>query len=288
MKTSGSQGALGFTLIELSIVLVIIGLIVGGTLTGQHLITASRIRAQISQIEKLRLSVNTFYVKYGYFPGDILSNVAGTYGLYHVTGTDANTTGYGDGSGTVDGDFAGAWQMGANFGGETVMFFLHLSQAKMINGFYGIGTHASVYGATTTGGSTSGLPVLNADTTYVGEILPAAAIGDENYVAVGNLNGNNYFVVTGITKLEGVMKAIDSLNRINPTNAYAIDAKADDGLPAKGRVFALDTETNGLGWVANGGDLSTPSANNCVSSSAYNTQNASYARTMSCSLRFSF
>ena len=41
----------GFTLIELSIVLVIIGLIVGGVLVGQDLIRAAQVRATISQIE---------------------------------------------------------------------------------------------------------------------------------------------------------------------------------------------------------------------------------------------
>ncbi len=38
----------GFTLIEMSIVLVIIGLIVGGVLVGQDLIRAAEVRAQIS------------------------------------------------------------------------------------------------------------------------------------------------------------------------------------------------------------------------------------------------
>ena len=37
----------GFTLIELSIVLVIIGLIVGGVLVGQNLISAAEVRLQI-------------------------------------------------------------------------------------------------------------------------------------------------------------------------------------------------------------------------------------------------
>jgi len=42
----------GFTLIELSIVLVIIGLIVGGVLVGHDLIRAAGVRATISQVEK--------------------------------------------------------------------------------------------------------------------------------------------------------------------------------------------------------------------------------------------
>lgn len=49
----------GFTLIELSIVLVIIGLIVGGVLVGKDLIIASEVRSQIGQIEKYNTAVHT-------------------------------------------------------------------------------------------------------------------------------------------------------------------------------------------------------------------------------------
>ena len=66
----------GFTLIELSIVLVIIGLIVGGVLVGQDLIRAAYIRAQISQIEKFNTAVNTFYGKYQALPGDMNATTA--------------------------------------------------------------------------------------------------------------------------------------------------------------------------------------------------------------------
>jgi prepilin-type N-terminal cleavage/methylation domain-containing protein len=51
------KSATGFTLIEMSIVLVIIGLIVGGVLVGQDLIRAAYIRAQITQIEKFNTAV---------------------------------------------------------------------------------------------------------------------------------------------------------------------------------------------------------------------------------------
>jgi len=60
----------GFTLIEMSIVLVIIGLIVGGILVGQDLIHAAEVPAQITQIEKYNQAVNTFRGKYGDLPGD--------------------------------------------------------------------------------------------------------------------------------------------------------------------------------------------------------------------------
>src|SRR5580692_12405602 len=70
-----------FTLIEMSIVLVIIGLIVGGVLVGQDLIRAAGVRAQISQIEKYNTAVNTFYGKYGYLPGDIPAEPAAQFGF---------------------------------------------------------------------------------------------------------------------------------------------------------------------------------------------------------------
>ena len=52
----------GFTLIEMSIVLVIIGLIIGGVLLGRDLISAAAVRAQIAQIEKYNAAVNTLRV----------------------------------------------------------------------------------------------------------------------------------------------------------------------------------------------------------------------------------
>jgi prepilin-type N-terminal cleavage/methylation domain-containing protein len=71
----------GFTLIELSIALIIIGLIVGGILVGQDMINAAATRAQIAQIEKYQTAANTFYTKYGYLPGDIPAIPAAQFGL---------------------------------------------------------------------------------------------------------------------------------------------------------------------------------------------------------------
>ena len=59
-----------FTLIELSIVLVLIGLLVGSVLVGRDLISASQVRAQISQIQEMRTAMNAFRVKYNCIPGD--------------------------------------------------------------------------------------------------------------------------------------------------------------------------------------------------------------------------
>ena len=60
----------GFTLIELSIVLVIIGLIVGGVMVGRDLIEGARIRAQIGQFQEYQIAINGFRLKYNCLPGD--------------------------------------------------------------------------------------------------------------------------------------------------------------------------------------------------------------------------
>lgn len=60
----------GFTLIELSIVLVIIGLVAGGILIGTSMIQATKLRSVISDIEKFSVAVNVFNNKYACLPGD--------------------------------------------------------------------------------------------------------------------------------------------------------------------------------------------------------------------------
>lgn len=60
----------GFTLIELSIVLVIIGLIVGGVLVGRELIEAAEERAVVGEIQKHQTAFNMFKLKYNAMPGD--------------------------------------------------------------------------------------------------------------------------------------------------------------------------------------------------------------------------
>jgi prepilin-type N-terminal cleavage/methylation domain-containing protein len=64
------RGAKGFTIIEMSIVLVIIGLLVGGVLVGRDLILVAEVQKTGTLIDQLNTAVNTFKDKYNCLPGD--------------------------------------------------------------------------------------------------------------------------------------------------------------------------------------------------------------------------
>ena len=240
----------GFTLIELSIVLVIIGLIVGGVLVGQDLINAAGIRATISQIEKYNAAANTFRGKYGYLPGDIPNPVAGQYGFSAGTGA-----GQGDGNGVLEGKFTGG--QGA-LCGEPQMFWPDLSFANMVDG--GFSNNQIACGSFTL----TQLQIIG--------YLPTAKIGQGSYIYVwsggwgllamhnfGTPNDRtNYFGLSGVIGTSGIPGyggepfATPSLT---VQQAYNIDSKMDDGLPQTGRVLALypGMENTGYGgWAAGG------------------------------------
>ncbi|NPA39187.1 MAG: prepilin-type N-terminal cleavage/methylation domain-containing protein [Thermodesulfobacteria bacterium] len=70
MRTKDRVKRRGFTLIELAIVLVIIGLILGMVFKGRQLIDSAKVDNVIAQKNKILAAVNTFYERYGFYPGD--------------------------------------------------------------------------------------------------------------------------------------------------------------------------------------------------------------------------
>ena len=86
----------GFTLIELSIVLVIIGLIVGGIVVGRELIKVAELRAILAQKDKFTAAVNTFKIKYNALPGDMFPSTAAKFGMFTFTGIGAGIGLFGD------------------------------------------------------------------------------------------------------------------------------------------------------------------------------------------------
>lgn len=103
----------GFTLIEIAIVMVIIGLLIGGVLKGQEMINNAKVKRVVKQADELRAAIMTFYDKYGQYPGDENSTV-------FPPGADATT-------GNNNGQIAAA---------EAPGVFTDLALANLISGTY--------------------------------------------------------------------------------------------------------------------------------------------------------
>lgn len=116
----------GFTLIELSIVIVIIGLLVGGVLVGRDLKKAAEIRSVISSLEKYNTAVHTFRLKYNCLPGDCMN--AAQFG----GAARNNTLGRGDGNGLIEGTNTGANALC----GEVILFWSDLSLSNLVDGAF--------------------------------------------------------------------------------------------------------------------------------------------------------
>lgn len=116
----------GFTLIEIAIVLVIIGLLLGGVLKGQELITGARVRNLISQQDGIKAAFFGFQDRYRGLPGD-----------YSAAGTNINCSGGcpgGNGNGRIE---STAGQR------EDIYAWTHLTAAGFINGSYSAASSVS-------------------------------------------------------------------------------------------------------------------------------------------------
>jgi prepilin-type N-terminal cleavage/methylation domain-containing protein len=122
----------GFTLIEIAIVLVIIGLLLGGVLKGQELITAARVRNIISNQDGVKAAYFGFLDRYRALPGDY----SGANAVANIPGCAA----------CFGGDANGQIQTVA----EGIHAWEHLSKAGFITGSYISGSATPTPGATNT------------------------------------------------------------------------------------------------------------------------------------------
>ena len=124
----------GFTLVEIAIVLVIVGLLIGGVLKGQEMITNAKLKRIESDNAGIAAAMFSYQDRYLQLPGDD-NNATSRFSDY--SGTSYN----GNGDGTVD----GVWNAnnipdlsdppsGSGTPVETDFFFAHLRAAGLVPG----------------------------------------------------------------------------------------------------------------------------------------------------------
>lgn len=117
----------GFTLIEIAIVLVIIGLLLGGVLKGQELIEQSKIKRVVNDFENMTAAIYTYQDRYRFLPGDD-PNAAARWTT--AVGGAAATAGNGGGS-LAPATLAQVLTGGANEAGNA---WQHLRASGLVNG----------------------------------------------------------------------------------------------------------------------------------------------------------
>lgn len=214
----------GFSLVELSIVLVILGLLTGGILAGQSLIRAAELRSISTDLSRYHTAINTFRDKYFAFPGDF-GKATDFFGIRtgsaSTTGSDTacvsvltSTTGTCNGvqDGLLNNNTA---QWPSQPLSERYLFWQHLALAGLIEGSY--------TGAYTTAGYTNRPPAKAANGQWSATYLDPGFTG-------GMIGGN--FVGNIITAVSG-----SNYQLMSPEETWNVDTKLDDGRPGTGMVF---------------------------------------------------
>lgn len=201
----------GFSLVELSIVLVILGLLTGGILGGQSLIKAAELRSVSTEFQQWQTAVNTFRQKYFALPGDF--NKAEDFWTPAVTDN-------GNGNGVLSPDGTPAEDP------ELFLFWQHLALAGMIAGEY---TGETGDGGTTyhiVPGENAPVPRYGGGWTIATRFGGSAARYDYDYI-------NSYIIGKPTTN------SFPHDPLFPPEDAWNIDTKFDDGKPGKGKLMAI-------------------------------------------------
>ena len=227
---------LGFTLLELSIVVMIIGVLVGGVMAGGTLIRQARINRVMTDIQKYITAVTMFQTQYNALPGD-MSNATKYWG---AAGTPTNTWAgcYGIvGTGTQTCDGNGDGQIWATDSwSEVYRAWQHLSLAGMIEGSYSGVTAKSdgslpfdVPGVNVPKGpiQTTGYDIL-----YLGNYTTVTS----PFTEWGPINFGHVITFGAAGATWG--QSWNKWAAITPAEMASFDQKYDDGLPLSGTISA--------------------------------------------------
>lgn len=208
----------GFTLVELAVVMIIIGLLIGGVLKGQELIANAQIKATVAQIKSIETAVATFRDKYNGLPGDITNP---TTRLPNCTAAPCSTTG--DGNNRINDAGLGINPAATD---EEAVAFAQMAAAGLITGVQ-----------------------ANSTTVGFGQMLPEAKIGGGFWLghtttgaasgglAAGALPTGHYIVMNGAVAAVGA-----ATGALRPGQAAQIDRIIDDGAPNSGTVRVVGTD----------------------------------------------
>ncbi len=194
----------GFTLVELAIVMIIIGLLIGGVLKGQELIKNAEISATISQVKAFDAAFGGFRDQFAAVPGD-MSAANATARIPNCAAVPCNRGG--NGNGTVD-QTPGALLPAAAEG--------RTAWVQLQNAGY--------------------IPGLNANNVPDGKIGGEFVLG---YHAGGNLPadvGGGSVTRSHFVTLNGTAAAGDAPTAVTSATAARIDRKLDDGVANTGTM----------------------------------------------------
>ena len=226
-----------FSLVELSIVLVILGLLTGGILAGKSLIRAAELRNVTTEFQRYITAVNSFRDKYFAAPGDIADahkfwTSAGGNGANSTcqnATTSTSTTCSGDGNGYVTFFSSGSVA-------EGYRFWQHLALAGLIEGSY------------------TGQPGVTLNVN-----IPASKLAGATWFVSGGpaVAGDTFGYATEAGNMLQYLNAASG-NPLKPEEAWNIDSKMDDGKPGSGKVLAL--KGDGTSIICTTGDNLAPPA----------------------------
>ena len=206
----------GFTLVELAIVMVIIGLLIGGILKGQEMIANAQVSATVAQIKGVTAATNTFQDMFDALPGDITNPGVR---LTNCAAAPCNTAG--DGNSQIGG-------VPGTVAGENLSFWAQLNAADLLQGVDGSAVAAwgrALPSAKAGGGLTVGFTATGALTT-----------------GLGTGRGGHYIM------LQGTPGAAASA-ALTGSEAARMDRKMDDGIPGTGSVIGSGAAACGTAAV---------------------------------------
>jgi type II secretory pathway pseudopilin PulG len=226
---------LGFTLVELSIIVVIIGILIAGIATGKSLILQGELNSSIKELQSLKAIISSFQTRYDFLPGDVTNATN-----YWPNATTSN----GNGNGFIDSTLALL---------EDTYVFQHLSLSGMLPGnFFG------------------GIP--SGATRFVFGINSFSSKKQPGSYQIGNSN-NIYGSTDNALQLGSLTDSVAGYpdgGLFSPQDAANIDNKIDDGLASSGFYRATEGVNVLAGHCTDGNINATAGTVNFVLSSSDN------------------